>query len=104
MMLASFAILQVLVEVSASAPTNNGPPPIPYYGSTVDPTVASLTEGCDIPTDSVAAVSPRQYDALTSNVRLLYNLSNWLQEKSLSYYNKVSCFTLSETIQSYLIR
>jgi len=83
-MLASLAVLLVLIEVSVSAS-----PPTPYYGSTVDPTVAGLTEGCDIPAESVAAVSPSQYDELTSSVKNLYNFSFWLHENSLNYYNKV---------------
>ena len=93
MMLAFLAVLLVLMKLSAPAPTNNGSPPIlhQYYGSTVGPTVASLVEGCDISTDSVAAVSTSQYDALISSVQNLYNLSQWLHENSLNYYNKV-CF------------
>lgn len=63
--------------------------PTPYYGSTVNPVVSDLAKKCSIPTDSVSAVSPSQYNSLVSDVRNIYNLSWWLHDNSRKYYNKM---------------
>lgn len=69
--------------------------PTPYYGSTVDPVVMELANHCSIPTDSVPAVSPTQYNSLVADVKSIYNLSWWLHNSSIKYYsNKVSSYVL----------
>ena len=68
--------------------------PTPYYGSTVDPVVMAMANQCNIPTDSVPAVSPSQYNSLISDVRNIYNLSWWLHDKSRKYYNNIVSVTI----------
>ena len=70
-------------------------PPTPYYGSNTEPVATDAANHGDCSVDSVPAVSPSQYNSLTSDVRKIYNLSWWLHDQSIKYYNnkvRASCY------------
>jgi len=62
MMLAIMLLIYMTNLIQAGVPT-------PYYRMTVDPVVSDLANKCGIPTDSVPAISPNQYNSLVSLVR-----------------------------------